>query len=76
VQDQDCHNINFVAPEHVVFPRSSKRVGAEHYPEINRRLTSPGFAEARVVARDLGLRQLDARRPRDYRAPSAFAARA
>jgi putative pyruvate formate lyase activating enzyme len=39
------------------------KVGAEHHPEINRRLTSREFGEARAIARDLGLRRLDARRP-------------
>jgi len=50
------------------------KVGAEHHPEINRRLTSRELGEARAIARALGLRRLDARRP--YRAPSAFPARA
>jgi len=39
------------------------KVGAEHYPEINRRLTSQEFAEARTVAQEFGLRRLDARQP-------------
>jgi putative pyruvate formate lyase activating enzyme len=39
------------------------KVGAEHYPEINRRLTSREFGEARAIARELGLRRLDVRRP-------------
>lgn len=39
------------------------RVGGEHYPEINRRLSSAEFAEARSYARELGLRRLDARDP-------------
>jgi putative pyruvate formate lyase activating enzyme len=39
------------------------RVNADRYPEINRRLTSWEFAEARRMAADLGLRRLDERRP-------------
>jgi putative pyruvate formate lyase activating enzyme len=38
------------------------KVSAEHNPEINRRLTSREFGEARAVARELGLR-LDVRQP-------------
>jgi putative pyruvate formate lyase activating enzyme len=38
------------------------KVSAEHHPEINRRLTSREFGEARAVARELGLR-LDVRQP-------------
>src|ERR687891_2331678 len=39
------------------------KVGAEQYPELNRRLTSREFEEARAMARGLGLRWLDERRP-------------
>jgi putative pyruvate formate lyase activating enzyme len=39
------------------------KVGAEHYPEINRRLSSREFDAARTIARELGLRRLDVRRP-------------
>jgi putative pyruvate formate lyase activating enzyme len=39
------------------------KVSAERYPEINRRLTSREFDEARAMARELGLRRLDARKP-------------
>lgn len=39
------------------------KVGAEHYSEINRRLTSAEFMEAQEIARKLGLRRLDERRP-------------
>jgi putative pyruvate formate lyase activating enzyme len=39
------------------------KVGVAQYPELNRRLTSHEFGEARAIARDLGLRRLDARRP-------------
>jgi putative pyruvate formate lyase activating enzyme len=39
------------------------KVNAEHHPEINRKLTSHEFTEARAIARELGLRQLDERRP-------------
>ena len=39
------------------------KVNANHYSEINRRLTSPEFVEARAIAGDLGLRRLDVRRP-------------
>ncbi len=39
------------------------KVSAEHHPEINRRLSSREFTEAREIARKLGLRRLDARRP-------------
>jgi putative pyruvate formate lyase activating enzyme len=39
------------------------KVSAEHHPEINRRLTSREFNQAREMARRLGLRRLDARRP-------------
>jgi putative pyruvate formate lyase activating enzyme len=37
------------------------KVGAEHYSEIDRRITSREFGEARAAARELGLRRLDAR---------------
>jgi putative pyruvate formate lyase activating enzyme len=39
------------------------KVGPAQYPELNRRLTSREFNEARGIARDLGLRRLDVRRP-------------
>jgi putative pyruvate formate lyase activating enzyme len=39
------------------------KVSGERFPEINRRLTSAEFLEARRIARDLGLRRLDERRP-------------
>ena len=39
------------------------KVSAEHYSEINRRLTSAEFMEAQEIARKLGLRRLDERRP-------------
>ncbi len=38
------------------------KVGAEHYPEINRRVSSREFDAARAIARELGLRRLDVRR--------------
>jgi uncharacterized Fe-S radical SAM superfamily protein PflX len=38
-------------------------VGAAQYSELNRRLSSREFEEARTVARELGLRWLDERRP-------------
>ncbi|GBD32310.1 hypothetical protein HRbin33_01274 [bacterium HR33] len=39
------------------------KVSAAQYPEINRRLTSREFEEAKAIARDLGLKRLDERRP-------------
>jgi len=39
------------------------KVGAAQYSELDRRLTSREFAEARGMARELGLRRLDVRRP-------------
>jgi putative pyruvate formate lyase activating enzyme len=39
------------------------KVGAAQYRELNRRLTSSEFEEARAIARELGLRKLDVRRP-------------
>jgi putative pyruvate formate lyase activating enzyme len=39
------------------------KVGAAQYPELNRRLTSREFSEARAIAHELGLRRLDVRRP-------------
>ena len=39
------------------------KVSAAQYPELNRRLTSLEFHEARAIARELGLRRLDERRP-------------
>jgi putative pyruvate formate lyase activating enzyme len=40
----------------------SGKVDAEHYPEIDRRLSSTEFEEARTIARDVGLTRLDKRR--------------
>jgi putative pyruvate formate lyase activating enzyme len=39
------------------------KVSAAQYPELNRRLTSREFDQARAIARELGLRRLDERRP-------------
>jgi putative pyruvate formate lyase activating enzyme len=39
------------------------KVNAAAFPEINRRLTSHEFQEARRIAADLGLRRLDERHP-------------
>ena len=39
------------------------KVTGERFAEINRRLTSAEFREARAIARDLGLRRLDERHP-------------
>ncbi len=39
------------------------KVNAQTFPEINRRLTPDEFRQARQMARDLGLRRLDERRP-------------
>ncbi len=39
------------------------KVGAAQYVELDRRLTSREFGEARAIARELGFRRLDARRP-------------
>jgi putative pyruvate formate lyase activating enzyme len=39
------------------------KVSSEKYPELNRRLTSAEFREARRMAADLGLRRLDERHP-------------
>jgi putative pyruvate formate lyase activating enzyme len=39
------------------------KVGPTQYAELNRRLTSREFAEARAIASELGLRRLDTRRP-------------
>jgi putative pyruvate formate lyase activating enzyme len=39
------------------------KVSAAQYPELNRRLSSREFDEARTMARELGLRRLDERRP-------------
>jgi putative pyruvate formate lyase activating enzyme len=39
------------------------KVGSTLYSELNRRLSSREFSEARAIARDLGLRRLDVRRP-------------
>ena len=41
------------------------KVGVEHYPEINHRVSSREFDAARAIAHELGLRRLDVqRRPR------------
>jgi putative pyruvate formate lyase activating enzyme len=45
------------------------KVGPSQYAELNRRLTSREFAEA--IARELGLRRLDARRAATSEAASA-----
>lgn len=42
--------------------RPAGKVAGEQYSEINRRLTTREFAEARTMAMDLGLRRLDERR--------------
>ncbi len=39
------------------------KVGRGQYSELDRRLTSREFDEARAIARELGLRRLDVRRP-------------
>jgi putative pyruvate formate lyase activating enzyme len=39
------------------------KVSSEKYAEINRRLTSAEFRQAQEIAKDLGLRRLDTRRP-------------
>jgi putative pyruvate formate lyase activating enzyme len=39
------------------------RVASAQYPELNRRLSSHEFGEARAIARELGLRRMDVRRP-------------
>jgi putative pyruvate formate lyase activating enzyme len=39
------------------------KVSAAQYPELNRRLGAREFDEARTMARELGLRRLDERRP-------------
>jgi putative pyruvate formate lyase activating enzyme len=39
------------------------KVGSAQYPELNRRLSSREFGEARAIARELGLRRVDERRP-------------
>ncbi|HSG81718.1 MAG TPA: radical SAM protein [Gemmatimonadota bacterium] len=41
--------------------RPAARVCAEHYPELNRRITSAEFREAHAIARQLGLSRLDPR---------------
>jgi putative pyruvate formate lyase activating enzyme len=43
--------------------RPAGRVGAQRHPEIDRRLRPEEFAEAVRIADDLGLRNLDQRRP-------------
>ncbi len=42
---------------------SADERGAARYPELTRRLTSAEFRTAKAIARDLGLRRLDERRP-------------
>jgi putative pyruvate formate lyase activating enzyme len=42
------------------------KVSEASFPELNRRLTSAEFAEARRIAADLGLRRLDRRRPHPH----------
>lgn len=39
------------------------KVNAESFPEINRRLSSAEFQEAKAIARELGLTRIDRRRP-------------
>jgi putative pyruvate formate lyase activating enzyme len=39
------------------------RVDGTTYPEINRKLTAVEFREAQDIAKELGLRRLDVRRP-------------
>jgi putative pyruvate formate lyase activating enzyme len=39
------------------------KVSSAQYPEINRRLTLREFEEAKAIARELGLKRLDERRP-------------
>ena len=39
------------------------KVSAAQYPELNRRLSCRELGEARAIARELGLRRLDERRP-------------
>ncbi len=39
------------------------KVGRERFPEINRSLSAAEFEQARAIARELGLRRLDERRP-------------
>ncbi len=48
------------------------KVSAERHPEINRRLTSREFGEAREIARRLGLRRLDVRRPHPRLAAASY----
>jgi len=38
-------------------------VGEERFPELNRRLEPEEFEEAREIARELGLNNMDRRRP-------------
>ena len=42
------------------------KVDAERHPELNRRLTSREFAQAQEIARRVGLRRLDVRRPHPH----------
>jgi len=42
---------------------------ADKYREINRRLSPCEFAEAQTIARDVGLRRLDERKPNMHFAP-------
>ncbi|UCC73195.1 MAG: radical SAM protein [Gemmatimonadota bacterium] len=43
--------------------RPAGRVCAEHYPEINRRLSASEFSQAHQIAAELGLTRLDQRHP-------------
>jgi putative pyruvate formate lyase activating enzyme len=43
--------------------RPAGKVGGTKFPEIDRRLTTAEFREARRIAADAGLRRLDERRP-------------
>ncbi len=42
------------------------KVTTDHLPEINRRLEPGEFREAQRIARELGLRRLDERRPHHF----------
>jgi putative pyruvate formate lyase activating enzyme len=50
------------------------KVNGDRFPEINRRLTSAEYREALTIARDVGLRRLDARSP-DFRLLARLAPR-
>lgn len=43
--------------------RPAGKVSADRYAEIDRRLTSEEFRQARTIARELGLRNVDERKP-------------